>query len=441
MKRLVQRAIKKRKPGRNSEQNPGRNSQPSSQRNLTEPPGEYLLTDLQYPSTILHHMKSAQREKFTGFLSGIRDREIDEETMGDLLDRQPTLHRFTSRNGCGKWVYNSRFMSDGQDRFETTDDISFDVLGSFCPSCELSRRLMELKPVHYEVPEEGETLVPSSEGFTDRNWSIGYDPVVDRCSADKSVNGKCFWDLSPDRFRGLLAMVTNVKDYKEIACIVGGYVCGNRRVYVSEIFKGVGYEDREMDFQTDVVDVLYGMEEPRYFSDVSIQITVNEFNPIVEESEGDQVFYSPSMILNPLSRIIYNMSVRLQIGTREHIFHCSETPTPNISFQVLRSLTEFPEWGDAYPKFYTGVRGYGPIFAYAVFYMNDPPDGNFSRIVHEDPRQFYKIVGLRIGNEREDAIRVFRERIIELKKKITMHTLDDTIKIIRMCLGGLEIKK
>ena len=440
MKRLAQKAVKKRKTQRTKPEGrkiPNLLLTENGGKNVVVPPGEDLLRNLQFPSTILTLLKEGQKEKFIEFLANIRNNNNpDEEKMIEYLNRQPRLHSYESRGGCGKWVYNSVFMNDGQDRYEAVDSISFDVLGTFCPSCEMIRRLVELKPVHYEVPEEGQTLTPSKRGFTEHDWRLAHDPIVDLCVPDRSVGGKTFWATSPDKLRSILAMVTCSVDYDEIGCLVGGYKCGNRRVYAGETFFG-DYE--EMDFQRGVVDRLYSLETTRYFSDASIRIMVNEFKPFVGEGGMDETLYKPDLVINPLSRVIYNISVRITVGGAEHVFYCPEPESPPITFSELRSMEDFPETLELYPRFYTGFGGYGPIIAYSLLYLNESSGGEFTKVFQEDPEQFYKIAGLRISGE--DQVRVFRERLMSYKREGYGNDFQSFLRGIRMCLGGLEIKK
>jgi hypothetical protein len=414
MKRLAQRATKKKKTGV---------SKPSSQtnrkqfltpvyltvpgsKNVTDPYGEIYLRNYQFPTTIYEHMRRAQVEKLNLFIEGMKNFTGGEELMIRLLNRAPKLHAYEPLNGCTRWVYDGRYFADGQDRYEAVDDVSFDVLGTFCPSCELSRRLVESKPIHYEVPEENQVLTPSMAGFMNKNWT---------------------W--------ALLVMICTSLEIKEVSEILGAYVCGHRRVYVGERPEKKVFES--MDFQRDFLDALVGLEQLRYFDKAMIRICLNEFKPFIDSEDGDDhLFYSPSLTLNLLSGVIYGLSVKMYLGDREHVFHCSKPGIKGPLFREIREMETFPEDPELYPMFYTGMGGFAPLIVYSLFYLNEDVPGEFHRVIMEDPQQFLKIVGGRIVEVQE-----FRERLINYKRNVQIIDFSDSVLGLRKCLGGLGLKK
>jgi hypothetical protein len=436
MKKIAQKALKKKHPHtpKQAPQTiPNLYLTAPGARNVTDPPGEILIRNYQFPRSIESAMREAQQARFRGLVSKLRETSSGEK-MIEILNKPPPLHEHESRLGCTRWVYDSVFMDDGQDRYEPADDISFDVLGTFCPSCELARRLVEFKPVHYTVPAEGETLSASTEGFTGKRWEVVHDPVTNHCTADTTVQGKIFWSMSSDLFRVVLAMVLCAGNYSEVGSLLGGYRCGGRRVFVAELLET--RDSQDIDFIENVLRRLSSLEDPRFVSDVSVRITLGEFNPYVMGG-GDEVASTPSLTINPASRIIHNLSIRIQMERSEHIFHCPSAGSP-YKFGDLANLAEFPETDYAYPRMYTGVGGYAPILAYALLYLNETPPGEFTRIIHEEPSQFYKLCGVRIA---DTDIKEFRERLMVCKRTTVFTNFNSSIKALRMCLSGLEIKK
>lgn len=440
MKRLAQKATKKKKTGvgkpakrTGSEILPPTYLTIPGWKNISEPAGEIYVKSYQFPKTIYERMRAAQVEKLDLFIEGMKNFSGNSEVLLGLLNRAPELHSHESRNGCPRWVYNSVFMADGQDRYEATDDLSFNVLGTFCPSCELSRRLVEFKPIHYEVPEEGQVLVASTNGFLKENWTWAYDPIVDHCELDSSISGKSFWKLSVEKFRSLLVMVSAGLGIEGCAKILGGYVCGHRRVYVAET-PSQGTMD-SVDFQKDFLDPISEVEKPRYRGNTMFQICVSELNPLRGE---ENVFYSPTLTLNLLSDVIYGLSLKMYVGEREFVFYCSEPGPLKPTFRELRGLEGFPEIQDLYPTFYVGMRGFTPLILFSLFYLNEGVPGEFTRVVMEDPRGFVKFIGERFG-EMEDA-EEFRTRLIDYKRNIPITDFRDSIDGLRKCLGGLRVK-
>lgn len=455
MKRLAQRATKKKKSGVGKLSSPKPKNLVSpiyltvpGSKNVTDPCGELHLRNLQFPTTIYHHMKQAQVEKLKLFVEGMKTFPGDEESMIRLLIRAPKLHSCESYGGCTRWAYDAVFFSDGQDRYEPADDVSFDVLGTFCPSCELSRRLIESNPIHYEVPEEDQILTPSSSGYTSESWEWGYDPVVDHCSVDRTVPGKSFWKLSEEKFRTFLTMLCSSLEVREFSQVLGAYRCGHRRVYVTEKTRNRGVEN--MDFQRDFLDRLKDLEEPRYFGEAMFQICIGEFNPLVgsenskkengpfSEDGDDHLFYSPSLTFNVLSSVIHGLSVKMYIGGGEHVFYCSKPSSPALPFRELRGLETFPEDTEFYPTFYVGVPGFSSLIIYSLLFLNEDIPGEFTRVVREDPQQFLRIVGGKI--QRNGDNNEFRERLIDYKRNSTINGFEDSIVGLRKCLGGLGIK-
>jgi hypothetical protein len=167
--------------------------------NVRELHGETLIRHMQYPSTILKFMRDRQVSIFDNLIKNI-DKCVSPEKMLKLIRGQHV--KYESGVGCLSSFYKSEYRDEGQPRYEAADDLSFDICGSFCPNCEISRRLCELLPVHYSVPEENEKIDAPMDGFTEGRWVSSGEPddtLVELNEDDPRIR---YWTLSPPALPG-----------------------------------------------------------------------------------------------------------------------------------------------------------------------------------------------------------------------------------------------
>jgi hypothetical protein len=424
--------------------------------------GEKFIRDFQYPQTIRNVMKDLEVSKLKRFV---------ETLSGNPLDPRGAFGSITgdgfSRMGCLRWVYDNRFFNDGQDRYEAADDVSFDVRGNFCFRCETARRLVELRPIAFDAPsapglEEGsgagdyyESVV---DGFTGKDWTWLDEPAVEEATITRMGGGELetregnfICEISKDLFKALLTMVQAAVGYSELRDVATSYRCGERRVYVAEAISNKPLSDLNgggLDYQTDIVKSLRELATPVKINDngADVSVIISEINPFMidnTETTGylNECFYNPRLVVNQWSRVIYSMAIRLNLGSGNpsFLFVCPEFPQGTVDYRIARELLTFPDNDFLYPAMFYGRGQLSEIILYSVmFLMERNPKGEFSKIVTENPEEFYKIC--RRGLTALEA-EFYRRRLVMYKRDDKLKNYPSMIRAIRSCFSGLSVHK
>lgn len=411
--------------------------------------GENFIRDFQYPQTIRNVMRDMEIAKFKTFADRLLRDPLSPIKAFDEIDGSDY-----SKEGCLRWTYDHVFFNDGQERYEAADDISFDVRGHFCYRCEMARRLVELRPIAFESADISHPHPEFvGDGYTSKKWSWMDEPALRRCTltsldeeTPETPNGEFVCELSPDLFRALITMLQTTAGYSELRETGMSYLCGGRRMYVSESENTHFKPNTDLDYQLDIVDRLRELANPRKLLDqtVEVSIVVSEINPfMMDKGEGsgylDECFYDPRLVVNQASRIIHSMSVRLGFGPGKpmFLFVCPETIHGLIRYDIaLRHLTSFPDNDIYYPAMFYGRRYVSEVIMYSVMYlMERVPGGEFSKVVDESPEEFYKI-GRRVFTVQEADF--FRKRLVFHKRSGRIKNYPSMIKAIRNSFVGLS---
>ena len=406
--------------------------------NVRELSGETLLRHMQYPSTILRFMKDRQINMLDNFIKYI-DRCVVPEKIVDLIRGQHV--KYESVGGCLRRHYQSVFRDEGQPRFEASDDLSFDICGSFCPNCELSRRMCENLPVHYYVPEENETIEAPMEGFTaGMRWTDFSEPdeiYVDLNEDDPRIR---YWTLSPTLFRDLLTMLSS-------ADLMGGatnemvhsYGCGGMRFYVSSDPDEKHESMQSIDVTQNILKQLVTLENTRvYKNSCKINIFASEVSPFVKEKHSNEVFYDKdgNLRLDLRSRVIHGMSIRITnpMGF-QNVFICPEI-NDEVSMTFVKSIPELVPDNFMCPRIYYNVAGIGVLLMMIILFLSSEQTSELSQMAFDDPN-FMDKLGIIITNE--DDVKRIRKIMLEIKLNHVYESYDEMIKMSRFILQGLSI--
>jgi hypothetical protein len=393
---------------------------------------EHLTHDHQYPQTILLLLQEIQKSRLQGFLKGISenknsDQEYFENTFNDF-----------SKEGCLRWIYQSNYIDDGQERFEASDDISFDVRGMFCADCELSRRLVELRPVAYETPEPGQKPNFPKEGYTTTHWKWGVQPLRGEYRLFELTEKYTVTELSRDYFLHMLSMISSVLPPGfPIRKTCYTFRCGNGLIDVSEILPKTEFEN--LDLQNDIIEPLRQFSQPITFEGATIRFILPEVNPFVTEEsrQGDlqECFYDPHLKVNLHSNVIHSMAIHVMIPKgRTIIFHCPREYSGGFDYKTIANLDVYPDLEPYYPYLLFGEPVFYKLFIYSVMFLMERRSDSFKTIFN-NPSEIRELCqGIFSG---EDAER-FRKRIIIAKIK-TEISFPQCVSTIRNCIMGLRL--
>lgn len=388
--------------------------------NLRHHKEDVLTKDYQYPATILDLMNFLQKERLKTFLTTFK-------TQKDIL---PAIQYLDSSNdmllsqeGCLRWVYDSNYMNDGQERFEASDDVSFDVRGQFCSFCELSRRIVELKPILYETPTEDRIPEKSTEGFTQKSWVWKSESRKELCNVIPISGPLKVCELSSDLFRALLTLfITEHSDVFRYTCFT--YTCGSKRSFIVEDMK----TEREfnLDLQKDIINPIYELEEERIIHGISTSINIYEFDPFIADGENeDQCYYTSNAKINIHSDIIYHMSIR--IGDCYII--CRKYESIPLDYSAIFSTTEFMDSPLYFPAQYLGKRSFLPVFLYGIMYLM----GNQS--IHNQ-QEFTSLTSKLLSQQDSERL---RKRLLTHKRIGHIKTFSEYLTVFHGCLVGLNV--
>jgi len=417
--------------------------------------GENFIRDFQYPQTIRNVMRETEIEKFRAFVESLYGAPLDPQAAFGAANEKNY-----SREGCLRWIYDNKFFNDGQERYEAADDVSFDVRGNFCYRCEMARRMVELRPIAFEAPDASHPYPEFvTDGFTNKNWTWMDEASIGRCTLvslgeeePETANGNFICELSPDLFRSLLTMVQATTGYKELREVGTSYLCGSRRVYVTEATPGtIQGQAGDLDYQMDIANSLRELATPRKINDrgAEVSVIVSEINPFMiddtETSGGylNECFYAPRLVVNQWSRVIHSMAVRLNfgLGKSSFLFVCPEYAPGTVDYQTVWSLPYFPDNDFYYPAMFYGRSHLSDIILYSVMYLMEGSgnsDGGFSKVVNENPEEFYKIC--RRGLSPREA-EFYRQRLIIHKRNGRIKNYPSMVKAIRNSFFGLSVAR
>jgi hypothetical protein len=369
-------------------------------------------------------MKHMQRERLKTFLTIMKTQKDVIKAVQYIANSDDMK---LSETGCLRWVYESNYMNDGQERFEASDDVSFDVRGSFCSFCELSRRLSELRPVFYETPTEEHIPERSTEGFTQNEWVWKSEPKQNVCEVISVADSLKVCELSSDLFRTLLSLfiVDHVNVFRN-TCFA--YTCGSKQVFVTENVKS----EREfnLDIQKDILYPIRKIEEESFLHGVSTSIHIYEFDPfIAEATKEDHCYYTSGIRLNIHSELIHHMSIR--VG--DTYFLCRKSRTP-LDYSMVFGFRQFLDNHIYYPSMYLGKNSLLPGFLYGIMYMF----GNQAQIknIMESSNEFGNLVP---GTLSRGEMEKLRKRLLIHKRINNVKTFNDYFTAFRSCLVGLTV--
>lgn len=407
---------------------------PHDAKNVRELSGENIIRYLHYPTTILVYMMEGQKKKFDYFM-GHFEKASSEGEMVRLFD-SPT---YSSKSGCLRWVYSSVMYNDGQDRFEAMDDLAFNVRSQFCPNCELSRRMEECLPIHYEVPREGETIKASTDGYTKQRWTLFYEPAVRECSLDDADPRIKYWTLSSDLFRDLLGMISNSMDYQNtVRQTPFSYECGGKKVFLTVIPEEVVENPTEiMNLETNMFQPLRRVEMVRNYGGYKIQVMTSLINPFVSDRKDyDHVYFNPLLTINSMSSIVHNLTIRITnpLGFQT-VFVCPEIEAP-FRISEIKAIETFVDEPSMYPHILYNIPGISRLLMYQTLFLTDAPDGEVTTMVYQKPELFISHLGTMIP--REELMEI-RNRLIYYKQFQEPKTFRQIIDIIRKTLSGVTV--
>jgi hypothetical protein len=406
--------------------------------NVRELRGETLMRHMQYPSTILKFMKDRQVSMFDNFIKYL-DKCVSAEKMLGLIRGQHI--KYESESGCLRKFYRSELRDEGQPRYEAADDMSFDICGSFCPNCEISRRLCELLPVHYSVPEENEEIEAPMDGFTSKTWVTYSEPDdthIDLNDEDPRIR---YWTLSPTLFRDLLAMVCSAGLSGEILNdLVHSYGCGGMRYYVVEAPSDLFRETRSsIDIAHNILKQLSHLEKTHVYKNVcKVNIFASEISPFVRENAVNHVYYDGrgDIHLDVRSSVIHGMSLRItnQMGF-QNVFICPEV-NDEISMTFVKSITEHVPDRFMHPRIYYNVPGMSVLLMMVILYLSSSAASELAVMVNTDP-DFLTKLGIFLTNDSEQGL--VRKAMIEAKLDRDFETYEEMVIMCRNILQGLSI--
>lgn len=400
--------------------------------------GETLVRDYQYPATIRILLRKLTEERLRMFIESLEQNPHDLTSAIDKADGTDY-----SLDGCLRWVYDSKHFNDIQERYEAADDVSFDVRGNFCYSCELSRRMVELKPVIFETPgENDEEVIVDRTGYTDKYWEWLSEPCNNTSKHQmipQSNNQLMVYEVSSDVFRFILNMIIIKADLKQFREVVYTYRCGSRRVSLMERMTRTATSE-DMDFQRDVANTLREVENMReLLPKCKFSINVSEINPFITDGDGyihDQCYYVDGLRINQDSRVIHSMNINVNLSNGSTLmFVCPETSV-EIDYNIVLNIPEYPDLDIYYPVMFYGKRNLGVVILYCLMYMmENNPTGEFSRVVNEKSDDFYIIC--KNYFDRDDS-ETLRRRLIIYKRNTVGMTYPKAIRLIRNSLISLK---
>lgn len=404
--------------------------------NVRELSGETLVRHMQFPTTILKFMKDRQKNMFDAFMKNV-DRCTTAEKMVTLIRGQYV--KYESQRGCLRWHHKSVFMDDGQARFEAADDLSFDICGSFCPNCELSRRICESLPVHYSVPEENEKITAPMDGFTETRWMRHTEPDnTDAVLEDGDPRVK-YWMLSAPLFRDLLAMMGSSGYLQFTNEIVHSYGCGGMRCYVASEPANMQDALKTIDITNNILNTLATLEKTHvYKSAYKINIYASEISPFIRGAGDNHVYYDETgnMCLDLRSEVIHGMSVRMTNSMGfQNVFVCPEMKT-GMTMEFVKSFTEFFPDKSMYPTMYYNVPGIGILLMLIILFLSSDQASELSQMVYTDS-SFMDRLGIYITSQ--DDIRRVRKAMLEMKVNSNYESYSDMVNICRIIIQGMNI--
>lgn len=417
--------------------------------NLRFPPGDLTTETLHYPKTILRSLTTAQKDKWdhivATFAGGMHPR--DEDTVAALRTPAPLHAEGASFLGCTRHVYDASRRTDGRQlRWEPDDDVSFDVKNAQCPSCELYRRLVELTPVIYEVPEEGEIPNPPTEGYLPgEQWEIITVPD-DPSFTTETADGVKYWNLSRATMLSVLvpalSHAAGGRGYPQFRSVLGGSVCGGQRVFVARKKPEDGEgarDDEELDFERGVLQALTTLESTFVEGGVSFTLTLSEFSP--NESDGDVYHGDGGIVLDPLSPTLLS-SLTLVVRSKsigDHVLRTRPAHTPAIPMRHLMSSSTIPDSDYCYPDIFAGRQGWGALITYCLVFLMEKKEngGEVERTIADSPEQFF-YYGEKVMSHEE--LEELRSRLLFLKRTSYPHSFYPTLKLLRRNLQGLRMK-
>lgn len=405
--------------------------------NVRELSGETLLRHMQYPTTILKFMRDRQENILDNLVRNL-DRCIVPEKMVSLIRGQYV--KYESEAGCLRHFYKSELRSDGQMRYEASDDLSFDICGSFCPNCELSRRLCENLPVHYSVPDENETIEPPMDGFTEERWMSFGEPDDTQVELNEDDPRIRYWTLSPTLFRDLLALLSSANlDEGVMNRMTHSYGCGGMRFYVSSDPDTDRENMQAIDIAQNILRQISRLGATRvYKNSCKVNIYASEISPFVKGDGPNEVFYDGegNIHIDVRSRVIHGMSVRITNSTGfQNVFICPEI-NDEVSMTFVKSIPELVPDNFMLPRLYYNVPGIGVLLMMIVLYLSSDPVSEYSEMVYSDP-MFMDRLGIMITDP--DELGRIRKAMIDIKLDNKYETYREMVKMSRIILQGLSI--
>lgn len=396
--------------------------------NLRGMTNDDLVRDFQYPDTIYRLLKRIQESRLVTLLN---DLSPGKEPEASFLDR--SFENYYSKPGCLRWVYTSNYINDGQERFEASDDVSFDVRGNFCADCELARRMVELRPVIYETPEPNQTPEIIKDGFTEKSWEWNFRPLVGRCVSHVLDDKTVVCELSSDYFIHILSLVNSVRNIPSLREICYTFRCGDGVIDVSE---RMNQEERDIDMTQGIIEQIRRLETPFVAHDTEFQIMFTELNPFVSGHPNDECFYDPHLRINPNSRVIHSGFIRMKLPNgRKYIFSCPDEYAGMTDYSIIKSLDTFPDLELYYPALFYSLRGFGVVFVYCVMFLMENHKGSFHDILNN--REEFRSICKPVFTE-DDAERL-RGRLVMMKSRASNFTFPRSLSVIRNCLIGLRL--
>jgi hypothetical protein len=399
--------------------------------------GEHLIRDYQFPTTIYNYFINKQRERFSNLFDRLSQGVKTPGSIHDIIES--SLGERCSKDGCLSWVYKSNYINDGQERFEASDDVSFDVRGNFCADCELARRLVELRPVIYDTPEPGKEIRVSYDGFTNKLWDWEFQPYLCQCNVHVIEKKLVVCELSKDMFTYMLSMIQSV-GYRKKACreVCYTFRCGQGFVNIME--KIPSPEVRDLDWQEDVLEPIRDLAGGMNFRNGHIRMTLAEINPFVVDTNdrnAGECYYDPHIKINPRTRAIHSMFINLTLPDETRLIMCCPSDfTGGVDFEVIRKLDIYPDINIYYPSIFIFTNNFAQLFVYCVMYLmeRDSQKSSFSNIILNAGE--FKVICRGLLDEK-NAERL-RSRLL-LAKNGGEVTYMKAVSIIRSSLSGLRL--
>lgn len=391
---------------------------------------------MQFPVTILKFMKDRQKNIFDTFMKNV-DKCTTAEKMVTLIRGQ--YIKYESQRGCLRWHYKSSYMDEGQPRYEADDNLSFDICGSFCPNCELSRRLCESLPVHYSVPEENEIIEAPGDGYTDDKWARHDEPDNTEAMLEDGDPRVKYWFLTAPLFRDLLTMLSCAGYLEYTNQIVHSYGCGGMRCYVTSVPETKHDTFQSIDITDNILKPLANLEKTHiYKSSYKINVYTSEISPFIKENGDNQVYYDDlgNIRLDLRSDVIHGMSIRITntMGF-QNVFVCPGSK-PNMTMEFVKTFTEFVPVNMMYPMMYYNIPGIGVLLMLIVLFLSTDQASELSQMVYTDP-SFMDRLGIYITTQ--DDIRRVRKAMLDMKVNSVYETYSDMVNICRIIIQGMNI--